>query len=219
MRVGEAEGPVGRHDQGVAPRDLDALAVEHGRGAAGESGALGKLNVGAVAPWTRNVIQLRYTTKVDNLSCISRQWDVSNADFGILLGLAFQRFVNELNEHLAAKGFQDIKPTFGYVLRALADQRRTTAQLAARLGVTSQGMAKIIAEMQAAGIVTAHADPADARLKLLDLSPRGRRMLKAAREFHRDFERRLGDQAPAIRAALTDLATPDGLDRPLRLPA
>jgi DNA-binding MarR family transcriptional regulator len=147
---------------------------------------------------------------------------VSNTDFGILLGLAYQRFVFELNEHMSAKGFRDTRPTFGYVLRALADQRRTTAQLAARLGVTSQGMAKIVAEMQAAGIVSFHADPGDARAKLLDLSPRGRRMLKTAREFHRDFERRLGDQAPLIRAALTTLVERDGLapglDRPLRLP-
>jgi DNA-binding MarR family transcriptional regulator len=145
---------------------------------------------------------------------------MSNTDFGILLGLAYQRFVVELNQHLAAKGFKDIKPTFGYLFRALDGRRLTTAQLAARLQITSQGMAKIVEEAVSAGYLERQADPSDARVKLLGLAPRGLAALKAARAFHRSFETQLGEDGKALRALLTDLVERDGaldaLERVLR---
>lgn len=145
-------------------------------------------------------------------------------DFGILLGLAYQHFVLELNRHLAERGFDSIGPSYGYVFRALGEGRRTTAQLAAQLGITSQGMAKIIDDMEATGYVGRHLDPADARVKLLDLTPRGRAALAAARKFHHDFEARLaGSLGPrkvaTTRDVLTSLigaAPADDLSRTLR---
>jgi DNA-binding MarR family transcriptional regulator len=143
-----------------------------------------------------------------------------STDFGILLGLAYQRFVIELNEHLASKGFKIIKPTFGYVLRSLDGRKLTTAQLATRLNITSQGMAKIVEEAVTAGYIERQADPSDARVKLLCLTPRGLALLKTARAFHRDFERRLGDDGKTLRALLTLVVEGDGgsdaLERVLR---
>jgi MarR family transcriptional regulator for hemolysin len=145
-------------------------------------------------------------------------------DFGILLGLAYQHFVLELNRHLAERGFASIGPSYGYVFRALGAERRTTAQLAAQLGITSQGMAKIVEDMEATGYVERHADPADARLKLLDLTPRGRAALAAARKFHHDFEARLSSlvgprKVSTTREVLTALvgaALAEDLTRTLR---
>jgi DNA-binding MarR family transcriptional regulator len=145
-------------------------------------------------------------------------------DFGILLGLAYHHFVIELNRHLAALGFESIGPSYGYVFRALASERRTTAQLAAQLGITSQGMAKIIDDMESTGYVSRHPDPADARVKLLDLTPRGRAALAAARRFHHEFEASLAAKAGERKVAhtrevLTSLigATPaEDLTRSLR---
>jgi DNA-binding MarR family transcriptional regulator len=124
-------------------------------------------------------------------------------DFGILLGLAYQRFVIQLNEHLAAKGFSPIKPTFGYVFRALEAETLTTAQLAARLQITSQGMAKVVEEMVNAGYLDRRADPADARVRLLELNARGRAAVATARAFHAEFEARLGGSAGERRVATT----------------
>ncbi|HCT77772.1 MAG TPA: MarR family transcriptional regulator [Micromonosporaceae bacterium] len=144
-------------------------------------------------------------------------------DFGILLGLAYQHFVIELNAHLAAKGFSAIKPTYGYVFRALGSERLTTAQLAASLHITNQGMAKMVDEMVASGYVERHADPADARVKLLDLSAHGKAALAAARKFHADFESRLSVQlgerkVATTRAVLTELVggASEDLTRTLR---
>lgn len=145
-------------------------------------------------------------------------------DFGILLGLAYQHFVIELNRHLAARGFDSIGPSYGYVFRALADERRTTAQLAVQLGITSQGMAKIIDDMVATDYVERHPDPSDARVRLLDLTAKGRSALAVARKFHRDFEARLASalgprKVSTTRDVLTSLigaAPTEDLTRTLR---
>src|SRR5947208_13769673 len=79
--------------------------------------------------------------------------DAKGYDFGILLGLAYQDFVRELNQELAARGFPDVRPAFGYVFRALLAERLTATELARRLGMTPQGALKLVDEMVAARYV------------------------------------------------------------------
>jgi DNA-binding MarR family transcriptional regulator len=123
-------------------------------------------------------------------------------DLGILLGLAYQDFVDELNAHLAARGFDGIRPSFGYVFRALLAEEATASGLAARLGITAAGAGKLVDEMVAAGYVERVDDPDDARSRRLRLSRRGRRAVATARQFHRQFEERLGE-AHGARAVAT----------------
>jgi DNA-binding MarR family transcriptional regulator len=147
-------------------------------------------------------------------------------DFGILLGLAYQGFVEKLNAHLEASGFAGIRATFGYVFRALLEDDLTTSQLAARLRITPQGAAKIVEEMVAAGYVERRSDPADGRARRLRLTGRGSRAVAAARRFHADYERELADaygaqQVAALREVLTaaverDPTAADSAERILR---
>ena len=112
-------------------------------------------------------------------------------DFGILLGLAYQAFTDELRADLAARGFTDLGSAYGYVFRALADDTLRLSDLAKQLGMSNQGAAKIIDEMHARGYVTRGPDPDDGRAKSLLLAPRGRAALAAARRFHAKYEREL----------------------------
>jgi DNA-binding MarR family transcriptional regulator len=118
-------------------------------------------------------------------------------DLGILLGLAYQGFTDELWAQLASKGFDDLGNAYGYVFRALADDELSQRELAVRLGITDQGMAKILGEMVERGYVERRADPVDARVKRLRLGKRGRGALATARQFHADFERSLVKEAGA----------------------
>jgi DNA-binding MarR family transcriptional regulator len=112
----------------------------------------------------------------------------AHEDFGILLGLAYLRFVDALNADLRQRGFTNIGASFGYVLRAVANEPLTTTQLGARLQLTPQGAAKIVDDMVQHGYLERREDPSDGRAKLLFLASRGRRALRAARAFHRAFE-------------------------------
>jgi len=125
-----------------------------------------------------------------------------DADLGILLGLAYQGFTDELRATLAAQGFDDLGGAYGYVFRALATEELSQRELASRLAITDQGMAKILAEMIDRGYVERRADADDARVKRLRLAKRGRDALAAARRFHATFERRLTREAGAA-AVLT----------------
>jgi DNA-binding MarR family transcriptional regulator len=153
--------------------------------------------------------------------------DLSTAerdDFGILLGLAYQHFVDALNRHLRAHNF-DLGSSFGYVLRALAAQPLTATQLASRLHLTPQGAARIVDDMVKRGYVERQLDPADGRARRLVLAPRGQAALQEARAFHAAFEQQLADawgaeRAAALRAALEVLAgsaNGDGPDPSSRL--
>jgi DNA-binding MarR family transcriptional regulator len=112
-------------------------------------------------------------------------------DFGILLGLAYQSFTDLLRAALAKQGFDDLGGAYGYVFRALADAEPSQRELAGRLGITDQGMAKIIAEMVERGYVERRPDAEDSRVKRLRLAARGRAALAAARRFHAAFEHKL----------------------------
>ncbi|MFI9508825.1 MarR family winged helix-turn-helix transcriptional regulator [Nocardia sp. NPDC052566] len=145
-------------------------------------------------------------------------------DFGVLLGQAYQQFVQELHAHMAERGHHMVGASYGYVLRTLADNALTASQLAERLGITAQGAAKLVDEMVRQGYVERRQDPVDKRAKLLHLSDRGRDMYTTVREFHAAFERRLiarvdKDQVATVRAVLSEIvsAAPDsGADRGFR---
>lgn len=131
-------------------------------------------------------------------------------DFGILLGLAYAAFVDELRAHLAESGFEALNHSFGYVARALAAQNLSLSELAVHLGITSQGALKIVDDMEENHYLERVPDPEDGRTKRLRLTKRGRAALAAARAFHAHFEAELARrggarQAAALRAALTEL--------------
>src|SRR4051794_13685007 len=112
-------------------------------------------------------------------------------DLGILLALAYQRFVEELRGALADAGVDALGRSDGYVFRALADRPGTVSELAGRLGISKQGAAQIVDDMERRGLVVRRPDPDDRRARLVSLTEEGDRALRTARDFHRAFERRL----------------------------
>jgi DNA-binding MarR family transcriptional regulator len=112
-------------------------------------------------------------------------------DLGILLGVAFQEFVRELQAAHAAAGFSDLGRSDGFVFRSLGSRPMTVSELAGHLEITKQGAAQIIDDMERRGYVEREPDPADRRARLVRLSVRGEQALANARRFHRDYERRL----------------------------
>lgn len=118
----------------------------------------------------------------------------TQVDFGILLGLAYQTFVDELRADLQARGFSDVGGAFGFVFRALDQEDLNLRQLAERLGMTDQGAAKIVNDMEAGEYLERYPDPLDGRVKKLRLARRGLAALAAARRFHQTYERRLAEK-------------------------
>ena len=141
----------------------------------------------------------------------------SPVDFGVLLGLAYQVFVDVLQIDLRVRGFDDIGTAYGYVFRALDAEELHLRQLAERLGMSDQGAAKIVNEMEQRGYLERHPDPVDGRVKKLRLSSRGAKALAPARRFHAAYVRRLGkslseDDLAATRRVLEAVVASHGTD-------
>jgi DNA-binding MarR family transcriptional regulator len=118
----------------------------------------------------------------------------AGADLGILLTLALRAFVDQLHGELDERGFAEVRTSFGVVFRALREQPLTLTDLAARLGVTKQAAAKVVDEMVELRLVRRRTSPTDARAKLLDLTPRGRRAMAAAMQIGEQIDVRLADR-------------------------
>jgi DNA-binding MarR family transcriptional regulator len=148
---------------------------------------------------------------VEQKSTGSAPADSEDLDLGILLGLAYQSFTDQLRAALAHKGFDDLGGAYGYVFRALAADELSQRELATRLQITDQGMAKILGEMVERGYVERRPDASDARVKRLRLARRGREALAAARRIHAGLEQRLvrevgADGIKALRRVLGQVA-------------
>src|SRR5215212_7777670 len=115
----------------------------------------------------------------------------ADVDLGVLLTLATGAFKERLHAHLAASGYDDLGSSFGFVFRSLADRPLSLAELASRLGISSQGALKIVAEMEERGYVERRDDEADRRIRRLLLTVRGRAALREARRLHARVEREL----------------------------
>jgi len=136
-------------------------------------------------------------------------------DFGVLLNLAFGTFKARLHEELAGAGFDDLGASFGYVFRLLAPGAANLRELAEGLGMTAPGALKIVNEMVDTGYVERSEHETDARQKLLALTPRARKAMKAAQRFHARFEAelaaRVGERdARALRRALEHIVAAQG---------
>lgn len=114
------------------------------------------------------------------------------------------RLTDELVEvydrHGLREGDFDVLAT---IRRAGPPYERTPGDLAAHTVVTSGGMTKRLDRLERAGLVARRTDDADARVRVVTLTPRGREVIDAAFTDHMANERRLVDMLdPADAAAL-----------------
>ena len=145
---------------------------------------------------------------------------MSGAELALRLLAAFRGLVDDLHAELAGRGHAEARPLHGFALQAVGPTGATAVELGERLGVSKQAAGKTIDALEERGYVRRDADPADARRKIVTVTPRGHELLALSAEiFERLRARRaeqVGDAMPAFEAALRTLA-PDvaiGLDSP-----
>ena len=112
-------------------------------------------------------------------------------DLGILLSAGIRGFVDLLHAELSVRGFEDVRPAYGVVFRALRDGPQTLTSLAARLGVTKQAASKVVNEMDAKRLLRRRSDRRDGRTKQLELTARGRKAMETAIVIGNEIEQRL----------------------------
>src|SRR6516225_7054955 len=117
-----------------------------------------------------------------------------------------------LRAAFAAAGLDGIRPAQAVALVPLVAGGLHASDLADQLRVSRQAVAQGIAALERHGYVTRVPDPADARARIIELTPRGRQALRVMRSNTLDLEkrweqvlgeRRLGELRDSLQMLLT----------------
>ena len=134
---------------------------------------------------------------------------MSEPDLAILITAANRCVADRLGAAVATAGGESMRPSFGFVLRAVAAEHPTVSGLAELLGITKQGASQLADDMVSLGYLERTDDPADRRRTRLRLTPTGQRIrARALAESHAmedELRERFGPtEVAGLRALLTD---------------
>lgn len=120
-----------------------------------------------------------------------------------------------LRAAFAAAGLDGIRPAQAVALVPLVAGGLHASALADRLRVSRQAVAQAVSGLERHGYVTRVPDPADARARIIELTPRGRHALRVMRSNAIDTEKRwqetLGkNRLHELRETLVMLLSADG---------
>jgi len=140
---------------------------------------------------------------------------VSEPDFSILIVAANRCVADRLGAAVATVGGETMRPSFGFVIRAVAAEQPTVSRLAELLGVTKQAASRLADDMVSLGYLERAGDPSDRRRTQLRLSLTGERVWVRARAeseaMEAELRERFGDdQVGHLRALLTDFVERHG---------
>jgi DNA-binding MarR family transcriptional regulator len=140
---------------------------------------------------------------------------VSEPDFAILITAANRCVADRLVEAVATVGGESMRPSFGFVLRAVAAEQPTVSRLAELLAVTKQAASRLADDMVTLGYLERVADPDDRRRTRLRLSETGERIrnraLAESRKMETELRERFGEaEVSHLRALLIDFVERHG---------
>lgn len=91
----------------------------------------------------------------------------------LLLFAGFRVLIDQLHAELARQGHPDVRPAYGFALQGIGRDGATASELGRRLGVSKQAAGKTVDRLVVLGYAVRADDPADARRKVVRLTPRG----------------------------------------------
>ncbi|CQR59715.1 MarR family winged helix-turn-helix transcriptional regulator [Streptomyces leeuwenhoekii] len=91
----------------------------------------------------------------------------------LLLFAGFRTLIDEVHGELARQGHPHARPAHGFALQAIGRDGAAASEVARRLGISKQAAGKTVDRLVALGYAERADDPADARRKLVRLTPRG----------------------------------------------
>jgi DNA-binding MarR family transcriptional regulator len=127
-----------------------------------------------------------------------------------LLAMAFRQLIDRLHERLAEEGWHDVRGPYGFVLLAVRDAEMTATGLTELLGVTKQATSQLLDAMEREGYVRRRSNAADARVKRVEITARGRKLLAAVESIYAQLDAEwathIGSaRVEAMRAGLQDV--------------
>jgi DNA-binding MarR family transcriptional regulator len=141
--------------------------------------------------------------------------DRTKPDLAILVVAAYRAVIRCLMAAMEEAGIPEMRPAYGFVIRAVAAEQPTIGRLAAMLDTTKQNASKLVDGMVAHRLLDRVVDPEDARRTRLRLAAKGQRVmataLAASEAMEAELEAVVGPaEVRAFRRGLTALVERDG---------
>jgi DNA-binding MarR family transcriptional regulator len=117
---------------------------------------------------------------------------VTNENVGFLLAKASQRFNELLGERFAARGFSEVRASYGSVLVPLFERDGLRlGELAAASRLSKQAITGLVRQCEADGLVERRRDPVDGRAFNVRLTAGGHMVQAAAEEILAELDEAL----------------------------
>jgi DNA-binding MarR family transcriptional regulator len=134
----------------------------------------------------------------------------------LLLFGGFRTLIDRLHAELARQGHPDVRPAYGFAMQAIGREGATASELGRRLGVSKQAAGKTVDRLVDLGYAERSTDAADARRKLVRLTPRGydalARSAAVFEQLRAEWADQLGiDGVRAMEAALRTVVPPTAI--------
>jgi DNA-binding MarR family transcriptional regulator len=134
----------------------------------------------------------------------------------LLLFGGFRTLIDRLHAELARQGHPDVRPAHGFAMQAIGQDGATASELGRRLGVSKQAAGKTVDRLVELGYAERSADTADARRKLVRLTPRGydalARSAAVFEQLRAEWAERLGiDHVRILEADLRAVVPPTAI--------
>lgn len=113
--------------------------------------------------------------------------DGQGYELPLLLFAGFRALIDRLHAELARQGHPGARPVHGFALQAVGRDGVTASELGRRLGVSKQAAGKTVDRLERLGYVQRADDEADARRKLVRLTPRGWELLSRSAAIFDDL--------------------------------
>ncbi|SDE49454.1 MarR family protein [Paenibacillus sp. UNCCL117] len=129
----------------------------------------------------------------------------------MLFAAVFRLAVDELHTELAKLGFDNVRPSHGFIFQKLSWGGATGNEIAEHLGITKQAASVIIDQLEANGYVARAPHPTDRRGKLVVLTDRGWQCIRATETIFTSIEARWhealpGEEMEKLRLSMRTLA-------------
>jgi DNA-binding MarR family transcriptional regulator len=134
----------------------------------------------------------------------------------LLLFGGFRTLIDRLHDELARQGHPDMRPAHGFAMQAIGRDGATASELGRRLGVSKQAAGKTVDRLVQLGYAERSADAADARRKLVRLTPRGydalARSAAVFEQLRAEWAAQLGtDRVRSLEATLRTVVPPTAI--------
>lgn len=144
----------------------------------------------------------------------------SGADLALLLLGGYRRLVDDAIAELAVRGYDDVRPSHDFAMRAIDSGAHNASELGRRMSVSKQAALRTISVLIERGWVARQDDPEDRRRMKLAVTDAGHEVMSAGEavfdDLRRAWEQELGrDELATLEKQLTRLVG----EQPIRLDA